>query len=173
MPTSSGAATNSSTRRAAVRLASRRAAAPGLLVLVLIAATPAFAEDETLFSGFMTALNPIARALRAEPPPSQPEAETKAVPAKRDPRPATIVQRTSPRFAVARPPKPRAGREIALTPDPTVTGAIAHAPNPPQPQPQQQESQSPPRPPAAPTAAAAAQAAPTAPAPKAKADATP
>jgi flagellar motility protein MotE (MotC chaperone) len=117
------------------------------------------ANDETIFSGFMTALDPLAKALRAEPPPSQPDAETKAAPPKRDPRPAVIAPR-QPRFGVARPPKPRAGREMAVTPDPAVTGAIAQASNPPQPQ-SQQESQ--PRPPAAPAA----------PAPKSKADAKP
>jgi flagellar motility protein MotE (MotC chaperone) len=136
-----------------------------VLVFVLMVATPALANDETIFSGLMTALDPLAKALRAEPPPSPPDAETKAVPPKRDPRPAVVLPR-APRFGGARPPKPRAGREIAVSPDPAVTGAIAQAPNPPQPPPlPQQESQ--PRPPAAPAAAAAA------PAPKPKADATP
>src|SRR5437764_2012382 len=123
MPTPSGAAMNRNARRAGVLLPCGRAIGPGMLVLALMAATPASANDETVSSGFMTALNPIAKALRAEPPPTPPEAETKAVPPKHDPRPVAILPR-SPRLAVARPPKPRAGRELALTPDPAVTGAI-------------------------------------------------
>ncbi len=162
MPTPSGAAINRNARRAGVLPASCRVAAPAVLALVLMAATPAFANDETIFSGLMTALNPIAKALRAEPPAAQPKAEAKAAPPKRDPRPVAILPRASPRLAVARPPKPRPALETAMTPDPIVTGAMAQAPSPAQPP---QEPQ--PRPPAAPAAAAAA------PAAKSKPDATP
>jgi flagellar motility protein MotE (MotC chaperone) len=153
---------NRNARRAGVLRASCRAAAPAALALVLMAATPALANDETIFSGLMTALNPIARAWREEPPAVQPEAETKAAPPNRDPRPVAIAPRASPRLAVARPAKPRPARETAMLPDPTVTGAIAQAPSPAQPV---QEPQ--PRPPAAPAAAA------TAPPAKTKPDATP
>src|SRR4051794_22050858 len=134
MPTPSGAATNRNARRTGVRVRSRRVAGPAVLVLVLMAATPACANDETIFSGLMTAINPIAKAFRAEPASAQPEAETKAVPPKPDPRPAAILPRASPRLTVARPLKPHAARVTAITPDPTVTGAIAQAPSPAQPQ---------------------------------------
>jgi flagellar motility protein MotE (MotC chaperone) len=133
---------NTNARRSGALLASRRAAGPAVLVLALMAATPAFANDETIFSGLMTALNPIAKAF-TDPQAVQPEAEIKAATPKPDPRP-TILPRASPRLAVARPPKPR---DAAMAPDPAVTGAIAQAPSPAQPQ---QE----PRPPAAPAAAA-------------------
>jgi flagellar motility protein MotE (MotC chaperone) len=162
MPTSSGATTNRNTRRVA---------GPAMLALVLMAATPAFANDETIFSGLMTALNPIAKALRADPPDALPDAETKAAPQKPDPRPVAILPRTAPRGPIAGPPKPRAAREVALTPDPAVTGAVAQAPSPAQPQ---QEPQS--RPPAAPAAAAVPATKPkpeTAPKPKAEAAAKP
>lgn len=164
MPTSFGAAMNRNARRAGV-LPCGGVTAPAVLVLVLMAATPALANDETIFSGLMTALNPIAKALRTDAPPAQPEAETKAVPPKPDPRPAAIQPRE--RGALARPPKPRVAREAAMTPDPAVTGAIAQAPTPAQPQQQQQESQ--PRPPAAPAAAVPAKPKPDA-ASKPKAD---
>lgn len=167
MPTSSGAAMNRNARHAGVRLAVRRVAAPAVLVLVLLAATSAFANDETIFSGLMTALNPIAKALRTDPQPEQPEAETKTAPPKPDPRPAAILPRASPRGVLAHPPKPRAARAAATMSDPGVTGAIAQTPSPAQPQPESQ-----PRPPAAPAAAAAVPAAKPKPdmAPKPKAD---
>lgn len=165
MPTPSGAATNRNGRRTGARIRSCRAAGPAVLVLVLMAVTPACADDETIFSGLMTAINPIAKAFRAEPASAQPEAETTAVAPKPDPRPVAILPRASPHLAVARPPKPRAARVTAITPDPTVTGAIAQAPSPAQPQ---QESQ--PRPPAAPAAVPAAKPKPD-PAPKSRADA--
>jgi flagellar motility protein MotE (MotC chaperone) len=132
-------------------------AGAAVLALVMTAATPACAKDETIFSNFLNALVPNAIAARSEQPPAPTEAETKAAPRKGDSRPIAIRPRVPAKLAVARPPKPSAARET-LPPDPTITtGATAQAtPTPqaqPQPQPQSQTQGPPPAAAAAPAAA--------------------
>src|SRR5882757_2257562 len=139
-------ATTKEARQIGVPLRSRRVAGAAALALIMTAATPACAKDETIFSNFLNALVPNAIAAHSEQPPAPTEAETKTAPRKVDPRPIAIRPGVPAKLAVARPPKPSAARET-LPPDPTTTGATAQAtPTPPaQPQPQSQsQTQGPP-----------------------------
>src|SRR3954470_24149581 len=123
-----------------VSIRSRRLAGAAALAVMIAAAPPASAKDETIFSNFMNALVPSPVA---EPP----AAETKAAPRKPDPRPMAILPRSSKKVAVAHPAAPSAVHETRSPDAATTTGAPGQPASPqPQPQPQTQQQQTRPPP---------------------------
>src|SRR3954470_24535687 len=125
--------------RTSVSIRSRHVAVAAALAVMIAAAPPASAKDETIFSNFMNALVPSPAA---EPP----AAETKAAPRKPDPRPMVILPRSSKKVAVAHPAAPSAVHETR-SPDAAITTGATGQPASPQPQPQPQTQQQQTRPP--------------------------
>jgi len=137
MTATASSATSHGAGRAGVSGRPRRAAGAAVLALIIVAATPACAKDETIFSNFLNALAPNATPANPEPP----EAETKAAPRKPDPRPLAIQPRSAKKIAVAPPPAPSAVRET-LPADATITTGATGPITPAQAQTQPQGQQS-------------------------------